>query len=156
MEIKDELVLNGMAWEAADNIEYNTIGEFQNSNINMPGYYIVRRKGNLNTLQGKYTCHAFNSPVIIPECEIVCAYKFMKPMRKIPYWHHKLDESIPVMAKLKQVVMPYSELIQDNNTTNKFQSHFKGYSDMNPHLLSGHNHQIILDKIEVIENINHD
>ena len=27
---------------------------------------------------------------------------------------------------------------------------------MNPHLLSEHNHQIILDKIEAIENINHD
>ena len=28
MEIKDELVLHGMNWEAADKIEYNTIGAF--------------------------------------------------------------------------------------------------------------------------------
>ena len=27
---------------------------------------------------------------------------------------------------------------------------------MNPHLLSEHNHQIILDKIEARENLNHD
>ena len=27
---------------------------------------------------------------------------------------------------------------------------------MNPHLLSEHNHQIILDKVEARENINHD
>ena len=27
---------------------------------------------------------------------------------------------------------------------------------MNPHVLSEHNHQIILDKIEARENINHD
>ena len=60
------------------------------------------------------------------------------------------------MVMLKQVVMPYIELIQDNNTTNKSPSLFKGYTDMNPHLLSEHNHQIILDKIEAIENINHD
>ena len=55
---------------------------------------------------------------------------------------------MPIMVKLKQVVMPYIELIQDNNTTNKFPSHLKGYADMNPHLLSEHDHKIILDKIE--------
>ena len=27
---------------------------------------------------------------------------------------------------------------------------------MNPHLISEHNHQIILDKVEARENINHD
>ena len=58
------------------------------------------------------------------------------------------------MVKLKQVVMPYIELIQDNNTTNNFPSNFKGYADMNPNLLSEHNHQRILDKIEGRENIN--
>ena len=52
--------------------------------------------------------------------------------------------------------MPYIELIQDNNETNNLPSRFKGYADMNPHLLSEHNHQIILDKIEAIENLNHD
>ena len=40
------------------------------------------------------------------------------------------------MVKLKQVVMPYIELIQDNDTTNKLPSNFKVYADMNPHLLS--------------------
>ena len=52
--------------------------------------------------------------------------------------------------------MPDIELIQDNNTTNNFPSYFKGYYDMNPHLLSEHSHQIILDKIETRENLNHD
>ena len=50
--------------------------------------------------------------------------------------------------------MPYIELIQDKNTTDNFPSRFKGYADMNPHLLSEHDHQIILDKIEANENIN--
>ena len=59
------------------------------------------------------------------------------------------------MLKLKQVFVPYIELIQDNNITNKFPSHFKEYNDMNPHLLSEHNHQSILDKIETREDINH-
>ena len=48
------------------------------------------------------------------------------------------------------------ELIQENNTTNKLSSCFKAYDDMNPHLLSEHDHQIILNKIEARENINHD
>ena len=52
--------------------------------------------------------------------------------------------------------MPSIEFIQDKNTTHKLPSRFKGYDDMNPHLLSEHNHQIILDKIESRENINHD
>ena len=52
--------------------------------------------------------------------------------------------------------MLYIELIQDKNTTNKLPSRFKGYADMNPHLLSEHDHQIILDKIEERENINHE
>ena len=37
MEIKDELVLNGMALVVADEIEYNTIGTFQTSDSNTPG-----------------------------------------------------------------------------------------------------------------------
>ena len=52
------------------------------------------------------------------------------------------------MVKLKQVLMPYTELIQDINTTNKFPSRFKGYADMNLHVLSEHDHQIILDKLK--------
>ena len=60
------------------------------------------------------------------------------------------------MAKLKHVVMPFIELIKYNNRTNKLPSRFKWYADMNPHLLSEHNHQIISDKIEARENINHD
>ena len=52
--------------------------------------------------------------------------------------------------------MPHIEFIQENNTTNKLPSRFKIYADMNPRLLSEHDHQIILDKIEARENINHD
>ena len=37
MEIKYELVLQGMTQAAADYIEYNTIGVFQTSNSNTPG-----------------------------------------------------------------------------------------------------------------------
>ena len=58
--------------------------------------------------------------------------------------------------KLKQVVISYIYFIQYNNTTNKSPSRFKGYADMNPHLLSEHNNQIILDQIEAGEKINHD
>ena len=74
----------------------------------------------------------------------------MTPMRKNSYWYHQKDSEIPFMVKLKKVVMPSIELIQDNNKTNKFPSSFKGYADMNPR------HQIILDKIEGMENINHE
>ena len=52
--------------------------------------------------------------------------------------------------------MPYIELIQYNNTTNKLHLSFKGYTFVNPHLLFEHDHQIILDKIKARENINHD
>ena len=60
------------------------------------------------------------------------------------------------MVKLKQVVMYLIELIQENNTTNNFPLRYKGYADMNPCLLSVHNHQLILEKIEERENLNHD
>ena len=50
--------------------------------------------------------------------------------------------------------MPYIELIPDNNTANKIPSHFKGYADMNPHLLYEQFHQIILNKIKERENLN--
>ena len=60
------------------------------------------------------------------------------------------------MVKLKQVVMPLIQLIQDNNTTNELPLRYKGYADMNPRLLSVHDHQVILEKIEARENINHD
>ena len=52
--------------------------------------------------------------------------------------------------------MPLIELIQENNTTNKLPSRYKGYADMKPCLLSVHNHQVILGKIEARENLNHD
>ena len=80
----------------------------------------------------------------------------MTPMRKHFYWYHNPDESIPVMVKLTQDVMSYIELIKDNNTTNKLRSRFEGYNDMDPHVLYEHDHQIILDKFETRENLNHD
>ena len=85
MEIKDELVLNIMNWAAADKIEYNNIAAFQTSDSSTPGYYIVRQTGNAYTLQEKYTCHAFDTPVLIPEGELVCPAKFMTTMRKTSY-----------------------------------------------------------------------
>ena len=51
--------------------------------------------------------------------------------------------------------MPIIELIQSNNTPNKLPLRYKGYADMNPCLLSVHNHQVILEKIEARENLNH-
>ena len=156
MKIKDELVLQGMTQAAADEIEYNTMGAFQTSDKNTHGYYIVKWTGNAYTLQEKYKCHAFNPPVIIPEGELVCPAKFMTPMKKTSHWYHKTNEAIPVMVKLKQVVMPLIELIQENNTTNKLPLRYKGYADMNPCLLSVHDHQVILEKIEARENLNHD
>ena len=52
--------------------------------------------------------------------------------------------------------MPLIECIQENNTTNKFPLRYKGYADMNPCLLSIHDHQVILETIEARENLNHD
>ena len=80
----------------------------------------------------------------------------MTPTRKTPHWYYNIYEEIPSMVKLKQVVMPYIELIQEKNITNNFPSRFKGYANMNPNLLSEHDHKIILDKIEARENLNHD
>ena len=68
----------------ADDIEYNTMGAFKTSSCSTHGYYIVKWTGNSYTLQEKYTCHAFNTPVIIPEGELVCPTKFMTPMKKKP------------------------------------------------------------------------
>ena len=47
------------------------MGAFQTSDCNTHGYYIVKWTGNAYTLQGKYICHAFDPPVIIPEGELV-------------------------------------------------------------------------------------
>ena len=47
-------------------------------------------------------------------------------------------------------------MIQDNNTIDKLPSRFREYADMKTHLISEHDHQIILDKIEAQENVNHD
>ena len=92
MKIKDELVLQGMTWEAADNIEYNIIGAFQTIDSNTPGYYIVRWTVNAYTLQENYTCYAFDPPIIISEGELVCTAKFMTPMRKTSCWYHDPNE----------------------------------------------------------------
>ena len=80
----------------------------------------------------------------------------MTPMIKTSHWYHKPNEAIPVMVKLKKVVTPLIELIQDNNTANKLPLRYKGYADMNPLLLSVHEHQVILERIEARENLNHD
>ena len=56
------------------------VGEFQTSNSNKPGYYIVL--GNAYTLQEQYKCHAFYFIVIITEGGLVCPAKFMTPMRE--------------------------------------------------------------------------
>ena len=82
MIIKDELVLRGMTQGVADEIEYNTMGAFQNRDKNTHAYYIVKWTGNAYTLQEKYKCHAFNPTVIIPKDELVCPAKFMTLMKK--------------------------------------------------------------------------
>ena len=132
------------------------MGAFKTSACNSHGYYIVKWTGNAYTLQEKNKCHAFNPPVIIPEGELVCQDKFMTPMIKTSHWYHEPNKAIPVMVKLKQVVMPLFELIQENNTTNKLPLRYKGYAAMNTCLLSVHNHQVIQEKIEARENLNHD
>ena len=119
------------------------MGAFQTSDCNTHGYYIVKWTGNAYTLQKEYKCHAFDPPVIIPEGELVFPAKVMTPTIKTSYWYHEPYEAILI------------ELIQDKNTKNIFSSCFKGNSDMNRYLLSEHNHQIILDKIEARKNINH-
>ena len=77
-------------------------------------------------------------------------------MKKTSHWYHKTNEAIPVVVKLKQVVLPLIELIQENNTTNKLPLSYKGYADMNACLLSVHDDKVTLGKIEARENINHD
>ena len=124
------------------------MGAFQTSDKITHVYYIVKWTGNAYTLQEKYKCHTFDPPVIIPEGELVCPAKFMTPTKKTSHWYHETNEEIPVMVKLKQVVMPLIELTQENNTTNKLPLRYKGYADTNPCLLSVHNHQVILEKIE--------
>ena len=93
------------------------MGEFQTSNKNTHGYYIVKWTGNAYTLQEIYKCHAFAPLVIIPEGELVCPAKFMTPMKKTSHWYHETNEAIPIMLKLKQVVMPLIEMIQEKKTT---------------------------------------
>ena len=46
MKIKDELVLQVMTQAAADQIEYNTMGELQTSDCNTYEYYIGKWTGN--------------------------------------------------------------------------------------------------------------
>ena len=89
MKIKDELVLQCMTQSAVDDIEYNTMGEFQTSECNTNGYYIVKWTGNAYNLQEKDKCHAFDPPVIIPEGELVCTAKFMTPTIKNSHWYHQ-------------------------------------------------------------------
>ena len=56
----------------------------------------------------------------------------MTPMIKTSHFYHEPNEAIPVMVKLKQVIMSLIELIQDNNKTNNLPLRYKGYPDMNP------------------------
>ena len=71
-------------------------------------------------------------------------------------WQGLLHLARDTNGKLKQVFMPLIEFIQENNTTNKLTLRYKGYADMNPCLLSVHDHQVIFGKIESRENLNHD
>ena len=48
------------------------------------------------------------------------------------------------------------QLIQEKNTTNKLPLRYKVHADMKPCWLYVHNHQVILEKIEARENLNHD
>ena len=101
------------------------MGAFQTSDKNTHGYYIVKWTDNAYTLKEKYKCHAFNPAVIIPEGELVFKAKFMTPMKKTSHWYHETYKEIPVIVKLKQVVIALIELLQDNNTINKLPLRYK-------------------------------
>ena len=64
--------------------------------------------------------------------------------------------SNPCHGELKKSCDALHLIDSGKDTTDKFPSCFKGYADTNPHLLSEHDHQIILDKIEARSNLNHD
>ena len=51
MKIKYDIVVHGMTQASADEIEYNSLGAFQNSDCNTHVYYIVKWTGNSYTLQ---------------------------------------------------------------------------------------------------------
>ena len=145
-------ILSWTAWLAQQQTIFNTI----TSNINTPRYYIVWWTGNVYNLQDNYKFHALDHPVIIPEGELFCPAECMTPMRKTSYWYHDRNEKIPVMVKLNKLWCLTFNWFRTTTKTNKLPSRFKGYVDTNPHLLSEHDHQIVLDKIEGIENINKD
>ena len=84
MDIKYDLVLHAKNLESEYDIEYNNIGAFQTRDSNTPGYYIVRWTFNYYTLQGKYTCHSFDLPVITLGGEPVFPANFMTPIIKLP------------------------------------------------------------------------
>ena len=84
MDIKDDFILHGMTWAVADEIEYNTISSFQTSNSNTPGYSMFRWTFNAYTLKDQYTCHLFDTPVIITEGELFFPANFMTTMIKLP------------------------------------------------------------------------
>ena len=101
------------------------MGAFQTSDCSTHGYYIVKWTGNAYTLQEIYKFHEFNPPVMISKGELVFPDKFMTPMKKTSHSYHETNKAIPVMVKLKRVVMPIIELIQRNNTTNKLPLRYK-------------------------------
>ena len=92
MNIKDELVLKGITQEAADKLEYNTMGAFQTSDCNTHVYYIVKWTGNAYTLKEKYKCHAFDPPVIIPEGGLVFSSQVYDSNDKTSHWYHEPNE----------------------------------------------------------------
>ena len=55
MNIKYELFLQVRTQAEEDDIEYNSMGEFQTSDCNTYGYYIVKCTGNAYTLQKNIT-----------------------------------------------------------------------------------------------------
>ena len=150
-DYRHELVLSGMSWAAADQIEMDTMGAFQTSDPDTPGYYIVQWVGEAYTLQEQYSCHAFDPPNIICEGEMVCEAKFWTPMNKGSFWYYEPGEDINVMVNLNQVVMPCLELLSKT-----LPREFKQHSEMHPKFLSPNTHKELLDKIAARDNLNRD
>ena len=82
------------------------MGAFPTSDCNTHGYYIVKWTGNAYNLQGKYKCHAFDPPVIIPEGELFCPASFMTQMKKNLPLVSRSKQSNPWHGEVKQVFMP--------------------------------------------------
>jgi hypothetical protein len=101
-----QMVLHGMATEAAEQIKVGQIGSFLTNDADSDGYYVVEWTSEPYTLQEAVTLEAYDPPLHLEKGELVSDGQYLNKVLGAKQWYTPPSKPLPTTVRLQQVLNP--------------------------------------------------